>query len=125
MRLLLDTHALLWWLEDSPDLARTAYEAIANGENDVVVSVVSPWEMAIKTALGRLRVSGDLLSSLEKSRLVILPVSLDHALAVASLPLHHRDPFDRMLIAQAKVEGLTVVTRDPRLEPYGVPLLRA
>jgi PIN domain nuclease of toxin-antitoxin system len=104
---------------------RAAYDAIADGQNEVVVSVVSPWEISIKTGLGHLKISGDLATSLERSGLAVLPVILDHALAVQSLPLHHRDPFDRMLIAQATVEDLTIVTRDPHFEPYGVRLLRA
>ena len=125
MRLLLDTHALLWWLDDRPDLAPQAREAITTGQNDVLVSVASAWEIVIKSARGRLRISGDLRASFDRSGMAILPITLEHALAVGSLPLHHKDPFDRMLIAQATLEGLTVVTRDPQFELYGVPLLKA
>ena len=125
MRLLLDTHALLWWLEDSPELSADARERIADGSNEVAVSAASAWEMAIKQAAGRLRVPDDLGDALEASHLMPLPITLEHAFRAGSLPPHHQDPFDRMLIAQALIEGLTIVTRDARFEPYGVPLLAA
>ena len=125
MRLLLDTHALLWWLADSVELSAEAREQIADGANEVVVSAASAWEMAIKQATGKLRVPDDLASTVEASFLVQLPITFEHSFRAGSLPPHHQDPFDRMLIAQALVEGLTIVTRDPRFEPYGVPLLAA
>ncbi len=125
MRLLLDTHALLWWLADSVELSAEARERIADGSNEVAVSAASAWEMAINQAGGKLRVPDDFAAAVETSLLVPLPITLDHALMAGSLPPHHQDPFDRMLIAQALIEGLTIVTRDPRFEPYGVPLLAA
>jgi PIN domain nuclease of toxin-antitoxin system len=125
MRLLLDTHALLWWLEDSVELSADARDRIADGSNEVVVSAASAWEMAIKQATGKLRVPDDLVAALEASVLATLPITFDHALRAGSLPPHHQDPFDRMLIAQAMIEGLTIVTRDPHFEPYGVPRLVA
>lgn len=125
MKLLLDSHALLWWLEDRPTLSREAFEAIEPGENEVFVSIASAWEMAIKIGRGRLIVRGDLQESIEESHLTLLAITLDHALEAGSLPPHHGDPFDRMLIAQAKIEGLTIVSRDPRFQPYGVPIIKA
>jgi PIN domain nuclease of toxin-antitoxin system len=125
VRLLLDTHALIWWLEDSAELLAEARQAIADGSNDVAVSAASAWEMAIKEALGKLRAPSDLAAQIEKSALQQLPITIDHALKAGSLPPHHHDPFDRMLIAQAMIEDRTIVTRDPRFDPYGVEVLRA
>ncbi len=124
MRLLLDTHALLWWLADE-GLTADARAAIAAGHNQVLVSAASAWEIAIKRALGRLSAPEDLLDQLAASGFDHLPIALRHALAVSDLPAHHRDPFDRMLIAQAMVEGLTVVTRDRRFSAYPVAVLPA
>lgn len=125
MRLLLDTHVLLWCLEDSPALTAEARELVTDGSNEVVVSAASAWEVSIKRAAGKLRAPDDLASALEDAHFIPLSITLEHASRAGALPMHHRDPFDRMLIAQALVEGLTIVTRDPRFEPYGVPLLAA
>lgn len=124
MRLLLDTHALIWWLEDSVELSADAREQVANGLNEVVVSAASAWEMAIKEATGKLRAPATLEQAIETSGFTALPITIRHALKAGSLPAHHRDPFDRMLIAQALAEGLTIVTRDQRFEQYGVDVLR-
>jgi PIN domain nuclease of toxin-antitoxin system len=125
MRLLLDTHVLLWALGLPEELRPDARRAIADPSNDVLVSTASAWEIAIKRALGRLDAPDDLAEALEVVGFDELPIRLEHALAVERLPPHHRDPFDRMLIAQALSEGLTIVTRDPRFAAYGVPLLAA
>jgi PIN domain nuclease of toxin-antitoxin system len=125
MRLLLDTHALLWSLGRTAMLADEARVAIADGGNDVFVSPISPWEVAIKQAAGKLRATGDLAAEIEMAAFMSLPITIAHALAAGALPPHHRDPFDRMLIAQAQVEGLTIVTRDQRFLAYGVSILRA
>ena len=126
MRLLLDTHALIWWMTDDPSLPAPARRAIGSSENDVVVSAASVWEISIKAHAGGLRPpSADVEGDLRASHFRLLSISPDHAWLAGSLPQHHRDPFDRMLIAQARVEGLTIVTRDRRFEPYGVPLLAA
>ena len=124
MRLLLDTHILLWWLAESPKISKTARARIADAEI-VYVSAASAWEMAIKTAVGKLKAPDDLEEQLQRHNLEQLPVSVSHALAVAKLPRHHSDPFDRMLVAQASFESLTLVTADPQLAVYGVPILRA
>ena len=124
MRLLLDTHVLLWWLAESPKLPKTIKARIAEAEI-VYVSAASVWEMAIKAAIGKLDAPDDLEEQLPQHRFEQLPVSVSHALAVAKLPHHHADPFDRMLVAQASFESLTLVTADPQLAVYGVPVLRA
>ena len=124
MRLLLDTHALIWWLARKL-MSEDAESAIAAPENEVVVSAASVWEAEIKAAAGRLNLSGDLIHGVEKSGFAELPVRFEHGRAAARLPLHHRDPFDRMLIAQARLEGLVLVTRDPTFRRYDVPVLAA
>jgi len=124
MRLLLDTHALIWWLEDSVELSAEARQSIADGSNDVAVSAASAWEMAIKEALGKLSVPSDLAEQIDRSALQALPITIEHAFKAGSLPPHHPDPFDRMLIAQAVIDDWTIVTRDPRFESYGVKVLR-
>ena len=124
MRLLLDTHALLWWLAGE-GLEAGAAEAVADPENLVAVSAVSAWEICIKKALGKLAAPDDLERQIDEGGFTELPVSIAHGIAAAALPRHHDDPFDRMLIAQSRIEGLTVVTRDKRFEEYGVPLMPA
>ncbi len=123
MNLLLDTHVVLWWLADDPALPESAAEAIADPGTTAVVSAVSVWEIAIKRATGRLEVPDDLLEVLEEGAFELLPITAAHALAAGSLPTHHHDPFDRMLIAQARHEGLTLVSVDQRFGEYQVELL--
>ena len=123
MNLLLDTHVLLWWLADDPGLSERQRSAIADPANVVYVSAASAWEIAIKKALGKLIAPDDLRAALVASELEQLPVTVAHAEAVGGLPPHHRDPFDRMLIAQAGVEDLTVVTGDPVFAQYEVTRL--
>lgn len=125
MRLLLDTHALLWWLADDPALSHDATAAIADPHSSVFVSAATAWEIAIKQALGKLEAPSDLERQLELNRFESLAITVSHASAAGTLPRHHDDPFDRMLVAQALAEGLTVVTRDPRIGRYGVPTLPA
>ena len=125
MKLLLDSHALLWWLEDSPILSAEVHEAIAESANAVAVSAASVWELEIKRATGKLRAPAQLVRRIEAEDFEPLPITLDHGVAAGKLPLHHRDPFDRILIAQAQIEGLTIVTRDPRFAPYAVATMAA
>ena len=124
MRLLLDTHALLWWLADE-GLNAPAREAIADPANLVAVSAASAWEISIKKTLGKLTAPDDLEHQVQEGGFVALPISLAHGVAAGRLPRHHEDPFDRMLIAQAMAEGLTIVTRDKHFDAYGVPLQTA
>ena len=120
MTLLLDTHVLLWWLEDPKKLSREAKRAMQDGRNPVYISAVVAWEIAIKKALGKLDAPDDLEDVVEANRFLSLPITIPHALAVRSLPDHHRDPFDRMLIAQALHEGFRLVTRDLNIARYPV-----
>ena len=121
--LLLDTHVLLWWLGNDPALTPVARAAIAAPGTLVFVSAASAWEMSIKGAQGKLVVPDDLEAQLTRHRFRPLPITVVHGLAAGVLPQHHRDPFDRMLIAQAQLERLTVVTHDPQFQPYGIPFL--
>jgi len=122
VNLLLDTHALLWWLDDS-SLAPGAREAIADPENLVAVSAASVWEIEIKRALGKLDAPAGIVDAVRASEFEPLPIALEHAELAGGLPDHHRDPFDRMLVAQATLLGLTVVTRDPAFTSYAVGVL--
>lgn len=124
MRLLLDTHVLVWWLDDAP-IEREARAAIENAKNPVCVSAASTWELGIKIGLGKLTPPEHLAYRLGEERFTALPVSIEHGLRVGELPLHHKDPFDRLLVAQAQLEGLTIVTRDPRIALYDVETLAA
>lgn len=122
MRLLLDTHVALWALTDDPRLSQRARALIADPENDVLVSAASVWEVAIKHALGRgdMPISGDqALDWFRQAGYQLLPIAPEHAAAVEHLPDHHRDPFDRMLVAQATAEPLRLLTHDPLVLRYG------
>ncbi len=124
-RLLLDTHVLLWWLADSPQLGPRTRDLIADERNDVFVSAASAWEIAIKTALGKLEVPEDLQEIIEEEGFDILSISFFHGLQAGRLPPLHRDPFDRMLIAQAQTEGVELVTNDGMIARYGIKLVDA
>lgn len=125
LRLLLDTHVLIWALSDPHRLGRRARTAIEAEENDVFTSVVSPWEVAIKGAREGLRLPNDLAAELDRRRFELLPVLLRHTNPIESMPYHHRDPFDRMLVAQAVTDGMTIVTADRKLTDYQVSLMPA
>lgn len=122
--LLLDSHVAIWLLEDRP-LAAPAAAAIADPEVPLFLSVVTPWELAIKQGLGRLRLRDDYLDLLLSQGVELLGITPAHTRAVRDLSPHHRDPFDHMLVAQAQVEGLTLVTRERRLRAYDVAVLEA
>lgn len=124
MKLLLDTHILIWWPAGSPRLGAKAQAVIAAGETELFVSAASWWELSIKRAIGRFDADLDLMRRALREREVgLLPVTFDHAEAAAMLPAHHGDPFDRMLVAQASLEGLSLLTRDKKLSPYGPMVL--
>lgn len=125
MRLLLDTHVLLWWLDDNPALSTEARAAISRGGNQVAVSAATAWEISTKRALGKLLAPDDLDAQINANDFEPLPVTIADGLAAGSLPRHHDDPFDRMLVAQAQSRHLTVVTRDPSFALYAVPILPA
>ena len=124
MNLLLDTHAFLWALDDDSRLSPAARTAIIDGRNVVYVSAATAWEIVIKRAIGKLKIpQSDYLEELRLHRFTPLSITAEHALAVEDLPLHHKDPFDRMLIAQAQEERLTLITRDKRLTLYDVKII--
>ncbi len=124
MPLLLDTHTLLWWVDDDPQLSPEARHRIGDEHTECHVSLVSAWEMAIKAATGKLKLSVSVQryfqEHLTPNDFKLLPIGLDHVTLVETLPLHHRDPFDRLLIAQARLEGLTLVSIDSTFDDYGV-----
>lgn len=122
MKLLLDTHAFLWWITDDPRLPVKARRLIVDAGNEVYVSAASAWEIVVKLRLGRLslpqRPDRFLPRQLERNGFLPLPIRLEHALRLYELPEHHRDPFDRILIAQALEDGLVLVSGDPQLRQY-------
>lgn len=123
-RLLLDTEVLIWWDANDPRLGGNARAAIQNAD-EVYVSAASAWEIVIKTALGKLRTTRRPAQAVADGGFSELPVAFEHAEAVGSLPMHHNDPFDRLLLAVAAVEGLTIVTSDAKFEAYGATLIDA
>ena len=125
MRLLLDTHALLWALAAPHLLSGPTRMAVEDAENEVFVSVVSGWEIAINRALGKLEAPDDLEAAIREQGFAPLLVTFHHAELAGALPPHHRDPFDRMLIAQTQAEGLVLVTRDASMMPYGIRTMAA
>ena len=120
MRLLLDTHTFVWW--DNDELPAAVRDRIRSAEI-VCVSAASAWEIAIKSALGKITATGTLAAALEDYGFDALPITVAHADAVRTLPPHHRDPFDRLLVAQARIEDLTIVSRDPAFRAYDVALV--
>lgn len=125
MNLLLDTHVALWWLNDPSRLVEEARAAIEQTRNRVFLSAVSVWEAELKAAAGRLELPGALLAAAEAAGLEELPIRSRHVERAAALPALHRDPFDRMLVAQALEDGLVIATRDPLLQRYPVAAMRA
>ena len=124
-RFLLDSHALLWWAEDPALLTMEARHVLADGRNLVFVSVATIWELGIKQASGKLKPPDDVRNLIKANRFDVLSITSDHAHAAPSLPNHHSDPFDRMLIAQATIERLTFITRDADIAKYDVSVLAA
>ena len=124
MNVLIDTHVFLWFIFDDPQLSVRARDVIEDENNDVYLSVASVWEMAIKAGMGRLPliepVEAFIPQQLLRTNIQLLPISLVHALHVASLPGHHRDPFDRLLVAQSLIEGLPILSIDATFDAYGV-----
>jgi PIN domain nuclease of toxin-antitoxin system len=127
VRLLLDTHAFLWWVEGEPALGRRARAAVADPDNEVFLSIASCWELAIKLSLGKLRLNEDIErfipEQLTRNGFALLGVEFRHVARVADLPFHHRDPFDRLLVAQALQDDLAIVSVDRVLRKYGVTVV--
>lgn len=125
MNLLLDSHVVIWWLEDPARIAATARSAIADGRNRALVSVASIWEIGLKTARQKLTLPDGYVDLLQADGFSFLDIRREHAERAPTLPPHHGDPFDRMLIAQAMAENLVLVTSDAALRAYSVPILEA
>ena len=124
MKALLDTHTFLWWITNDPQLSGRARQIMADPESELILSAASGWEIAIKARLGKLKLPDDLqgfiAEQLRINAIRVLPVQMAHALHVYTLPNHHRDPFDRMLVAQGQLEDLAIVTDDPLIGRYAV-----
>jgi len=127
MRALLDTHVFLWWITDDPRLSPRVREIIGDGENELLLSVASGWEIALKTQLGRLQLPEEperfIPEQMALNAIFSLPIQMSHALHVYKLPDHHRDPFDRLIIAQAMLEDLPVLTADPQMARYPIKVI--
>ena len=124
MNILLDTHILIWALENNPALSKKARDEIIKGSNMVFVSSASVWEMSIKTAIGKLHVPDNLLEEIKNHRFTMLDINFEHAQLAGQLPDIHKDPFDRMLIAQSIIEKLTLISKDSIISKYNVNLLK-
>jgi len=125
MRVLVDTHVVIWYLEGNQSLSKPRRQSIVDANNDIFVSIASLWEISIKISAGKLKVSrsiSDIFHQLADQSITVLPIMAGHV-QVATLPFHHRDPFDRMIIAQAQVEFLPIMTHDKAFADYGVKLL--
>jgi PIN domain nuclease of toxin-antitoxin system len=127
LRVLLDTHVFLWWVKDDSRLSSRVRDIVSDGDNEVMFSAASGWEIAIKAGLGHLSVEDGLerfvADSLEENALRVLPIHLRHMLRMYDLPDHHRDPFDRLLVAQAQVEEVPLLTADPEIGRYPVQVI--
>jgi PIN domain nuclease of toxin-antitoxin system len=126
MKLLLDTNALIWWFQDSPKLGKSARTLIEDANSTVIVSMVSLWEITIKWRIGKLEFSGtSMLGMLADLGITLVTVEPVHLIALDALPIHHRDPYDHLILAQAKVEGAQIVTSGSEMSRYGVPCFSA
>ncbi len=123
MRFLVDTHALLWALGEPSALSPAARDAIANPSNLIMASSASFWECAIKASIGKLDLPEDFFDSVPEAGYEVMPIRISHLNVYRTLPMHHRDPFDRMLVAQARAEALTLISRDPEIAKYDVEIL--
>ncbi len=127
MKALLDTHVFIWAISEPPRLSSRVLELIEDRDNEILVSIASAWEMAIKATTGKLRVSGSAAEFVQRKlvehRMTLLPIQLSHLTMLEKLPLHHRDPFDRLLIAQCMAEEATLITVDPLLKRYRVKII--
>ncbi len=120
MKILLDTHIMLWWFANDAALSEKTRKIIANTDNVIFVSVASAWEITIKKALGKLQAPDDLESAISANNFEILPINIKHAIGISHLEPYHADPFDRILIAQAKIENLTLITHDKQILAYSI-----
>lgn len=127
MKYLLDTHTFMWWDSNSTELSQAVYDIISDSKNQIYLSTVSTWEMTIKVQIGKLSLKDDLSKIVAKqikdNGFLILPIELSHTLKVGELPLHHKDPFDRLLIAQSLIEGTTLLSKDAVFQNYSATVL--
>lgn len=123
-RYLLDTHILLWWLSEPQRLPAKLRRAISDSDNILLVSAAALWEMSIKCSIGRLQMPDDLIATLADEQMQVLPINARHALAAGTLAYIHRDPFDRMQVAQAQIDSLILVTADKQIHEYDAPMWR-
>ena len=127
MKALLDTHTFLWWITDNPKLSSRVRKIIGDGRNELFFSAASGWEIAIKAQLGRIKIPDKpelfISEQMVANAIQGLPIQISHAVHVYNLPPHHRDPFDRMLVAQAQLEGLPILTDDPQISQYPVKVI--
>ncbi len=129
MRVLLDTHVFLWWIKDDPRLGSRARSIISDVDNQLLLSAASGWEIAIKSKLGKLEIAGDIIAftyeQMQINAISELPVQMNHTLHVAMLPDLHRDPFDRLLVAQSQLERIPILTGDTQIMAYSVEVIKA
>jgi PIN domain nuclease of toxin-antitoxin system len=127
MKILLDTHIFLWWITDDSRLSGRAHEIISNSHNELYLSAASGWEIAIKSGLGRIQLPRKpdffIAEQLSRNAIISMPIEMSHALHVHTLPLHHQDPFDRIIIAQAQLEKVPILTADPQFKKYKITVL--
>ena len=126
MQLLIDTHILIWFLEGNNLLPKSKQQIISNSQNEIFVSIASIWEIAIKISVGKLNLANpltDIIKQIAIEDIEILPISTEHTLQVSTMPFHHRDPFDRIIIAQSQVENLPIITDDSEFKNYLVKIL--
>ena len=123
MKLLLDTHILLWWLTQDRKLSQTETTIITDPDNLIFVSAATAWEIAVKKMIGKLEAPDDLPAALAANNFLELPISIEHCQKLYHLPLHHHDPFDRIMVAQAMSEGLTLMTRDIKIALYDIRII--
>ena len=127
MKVLLDTHTFLWWITDDPKLSLRVRGIISDGENEIFISAATGWEIAIKSQIGRLKLPDEpqrfILEQMKINGMKSLPIEMRHALHVSTLPTYHQDPFDRILIAQAQMEDLPVLSADPEIGKYEVTII--
>ncbi|MGB6300531.1 MAG: type II toxin-antitoxin system VapC family toxin [Rivularia sp. (in: cyanobacteria)] len=125
MKFLLDTNTLIWWLANDATLSQTAIKIIANPDNLIFVSAASAWEIAIKKQIGKLNIPDDLETQIEQNEFQALSITLSHAAYIEKLPLHHKDPFDRIIISQAICENMKIITRDKKFDIYQVDVIKS
>lgn len=122
MKYLIDTHIILWWLADNPKLSPQIKDTISNPDNSIIVSVISLWEINVKSSIGKLKIEKDYLRYLKQEGFDFLSINTDHVMHLSELPTYHQDPFDRLLICQSIIQGLTFITLDKKIKQYPVNL---